>query len=532
MRRVLSCLLLCGVLSSVACGNEKVKVLKSVLATPSLVDFGSHYIGTRTELPLTLSNSGPAAITVGSTKIEGDTRLAFSFTNAPAVLAGGATVTVTVVYNAPSTVGSDEAQLVFSGGDASDQLRIALKGQSTATCPTGTVESSCGDGQDNDCDGKTDCDDSDCATTAACRSIACGPTTELRVTNDAETSGAPMLRWNGTDFATVWMGYMGSSGMSYSFARVSDSNTVVTAAKKVTTSPTVAHAPTFVWTGSEYGLGWSDVRASRNDMFFMRLNASGDEIGADVPVTAGPSGAFPGSIAWNDRDHEYGLIWSQQYGTDPNQKNVTLQRAAADGHLLGTAQRASSATGGSDYVFAVWSGTGYGAAWVQFRNGGVSTSFQRLNADGTAVGTELSLSTAGVTGYNVALTWTGTEYGVVWNEVQGTTTRVFFARVSADGQLVGTTHDLVAGVRPTIAWSGKNYAIAYSDKRDATDQIYLAKLSSDGTMVGLDQKVSCGTAVANSPNLSWNGSAFGLAWSDQRDGNGEIYFRTLPASLQ
>jgi hypothetical protein len=80
---------------------------------------------------------------------------------------------------------------------------------------------------------------------------------------------------------------------------------------------------------------------------------------------------------------------------------------------------------------------------------------------------------------------------------------------------------------PSLVWTGSGYGVAWWDDRDGNNEIYFARLSSEGVKVGGDVRVTTDAFISREPSLVWTGSGYGVAWGDDRDGNGELYFARL-----
>jgi hypothetical protein len=147
------------------------------------------------------------------------------------------------------------------------------------------------------------------------------------------------------------------------------------------------------------------------------------------------------------------------------------------------------------------------------------------------------------------LAWDGSNFGMVWTDDRDARCyeQLYFARLNIDGVVIGaagglplTTCDETTGVdgAPSIAWdSGRHeWAVAWSDQRNAAEfcgaatcgtEIYFLRLTQAGGPIGAPVRVTIAAGASTLPVLSNRGDAFGLAWSDERDGNPEIYFNTL-----
>ena len=127
--------------------------------------------------------------------------------------------------------------------------------------------------------------------------------------------------------------------------------------------------------------------------------------------------------------------------------------------------------------------------------------------------------------------WTGTEYGIAWNDIRDTEWEIYFARVSAAGTLVPgsatrvTTDDAFHSWYPAIEWTGAEYGLAWRDDRDGIDSIYFARMGTTGSLLSPETRITT-PGQARFPALAWNGTNFGLAWYEYRTelANWEVYF--------
>jgi hypothetical protein len=64
-----------------------------------------------------------------------------------------------------------------------------------------------------------------------------------------------------------------------------------------------------VWTGTEYGVSWTDYRDGNHEIYFGQISAYGSKIGREVRLTFDPGSALagPSSLAW--AGSEYGVSW-------------------------------------------------------------------------------------------------------------------------------------------------------------------------------------------------------------------------------
>ena len=97
-----------------------------------------------------------------------------------------------------------------------------------------------------------------------------------------------------------------------------------------------------------------------------------------------------------------------------------------------------------------------------------------------------------------------------------------FTRVSLQGEKLGQEVNVSASpayaFSPALAWTGSEYGLAWSDWREGNSEIYFALLSSQGETLVPAKQVTTTAAYAGEPSLAWQGAGYGLAWTDQREG--------------
>jgi cysteine-rich repeat protein len=137
-----------------------------------------------------------------------------------------------------------------------------------------------------------------------------------------------------------------------------------------------------------------------------------------------------------------------------------------------------------------------------------------------------------------SLAWNTANYLLAWIETAGTNGALWARGVTADGAFRGSAHRIdTAGSAhgPALAWTPSAWALAWRDTRrgDGTVDVRLALLDTAGVLFG-DERLLTGAdaRAAGTPALVWDGLGIGVAWSDERLGDGtlsEIWFRRAAA---
>jgi hypothetical protein len=194
---------------------------------------------------------------------------------------------------------------------------------------------------------------------------------------------------------------------------------------RITTADGDSRDASLAWNGTEYGIIWADNRDGSWKIFFNRISAEGELIGSNVRITNTSGGSRDTSFVWTGT--EYGVAWEDS--RDGNEE-IYFNRISASGGLIGSDVRISNASGGSRDASLIWTGTEYGIAWEDFRDGNWEIYFSRISAEGDLIGSHLRVTNAYGESRNASLVWTGTGYGISWEDFRGENWNIYFARMS------------------------------------------------------------------------------------------------------
>jgi hypothetical protein len=183
-----------------------------------------------------------------------------------------------------------------------------------------------------------------------------------------------------------------------------------------------------------------------------------------------------------------------------------------------------------------WSGSAYGLAWIDSRDGHTEIYFARLDASGAKIGADVRVTQVSSSKNGVRLVWSGSEYALAWTDNRDGNDEIYFARLDASGAKIGgdvrVTNQPAPSESPVLAWSGSRYGLAWYDSQTAGTGIYMTMLDRTGSKLYPELRIDTapsGSGPAPS-SLVWNGTDFGLAWDDNRSGNAEIYFTRVDAA--
>lgn len=394
-----------------------------------------------------------------------------------------------------------------------------------------TTEVSCGNGTDDDCDGRVDCVDSDCVGAAACAPVMCSNQGDLRVSTGTLDSNAPDLAFDGTNFGIAWLRFDPmTSGIDFSFARMSPQQQLVGAPVELTSDGHGAHPPRLAWSG-EWAIAASTLTTTMNGpsntVRVRRFDDQGVTVG--TPLDFGPG--WPATVASGPMNGQLGLLW----GNGAISSNVPTLSLVAQGAVNGP-NRPLMAGEGADYGDLVWDGNGWAMVWTATLpqpNPGAGVRFARLDANGNV--TVAPVLIAPTNAFSPRIAFTGSQYGIVWQQHTAQSRfDVFFTRLDANGATVVAPVNLSNSsgnaMLADLTWTGASFAAVWTEDlgSPAPTKVWLARLDASGQATAPTEMVSCGSAAAWRPAIHFAAGKLAVAWGDSRvPGHLEVYARVL-----
>jgi len=254
--------------------------------------------------------------------------------------------------------------------------------------------------------------------------------------------------------------------------------------------------------------------------------------GPDVRVADAGQFSRDASVVWTGS--EFGLAWEDN--RDGNYE-IYFARVSAAGALIGSALRVTNQASFSYDPSLCWTGSEFGLAWEDYRDGNYEIYFARVSASGAKVGLDTKITAGASYSYDPSLAWSSMngQYGLAWHDLRDGNYEIYLTRLSQAGVKLALdkriTFDAAASYYPSLVAAGSEYGVAWQDKPDGNDdEIYFARIAADGDTLGGAVRVSFADDSSQVPSLAWSGTEYGVAWADRRSGSSEVYFERLAAS--
>lgn len=349
---------------------------------------------------------------------------------------------------------------------------------------------------------------------------------DINVSNDTYTSQDPSIVWTGSQFGVAWQGDPDSNWDIF-FAQLDPEGGPIGSTWPVTEQSSISQSPSVVWADGRFAFVWNDNGDGDYDIYYSAFNAAGAWLTSQYGLTSTTGHhQYDPAMVWSGSHLAVGW-YDDRNATD----EIYFTIFTWDGTLVASQVRVTDVASDKNRVDVAWSGSEYGLAWTDDRDGNFEVYFQSMNSTGTVIGSNTRITDA--TGYSgqPSIAWTGSVYWVAWVDDRDANSEIYMAEIAPPATKLSTdirfTEDAAESGTPSIVWTGSVLGLAWQDMRDGNREIYFSMLDETGLVMFSDIRITDALDDSEKPVLAWSGSTFGIAWQDMRDGNREIYFNVI-----
>jgi hypothetical protein len=275
--------------------------------------------------------------------------------------------------------------------------------------------------------------------------------------------------------------------------------------------------------GDGFAAAWYDTRDGNAEIYMRLLDGDGNPAGPERRLTTDREDSYEADII--AVDNAVAVAWYDKSANGVLRPRVGMW--TAEGRQRWTAVLAPS--GRNTIVRA--RGHDLFVAWITDGDAGAVSSIwgQFLGADGKPLDMPIRLAPAGRTTFN--LNAEVDRYGrawVVFDAKAGTRNEELFLVRAGSPPMRLTPDDGIASTYPDIALNGGRVAVTWSDERDGNKEIYLAVVAGEDLADRFEarsRRVTMTRGESIGSYLAWNGPVLGMAWSDNTEGQHEIYLQ-------
>ena len=165
--------------------------------------------------------------------------------------------------------------------------------------------------------------------------------------------------------------------------------------------------------------------------------------------------------------------------------------------------------------------------WIDHRDGNNELYYKRSTDEGVSWGIDTRLTNDTAYSIEPSVAVSGSVVHIVWRDYRDGNNEIYYKRSTDSGVSWGTDTRLTFNTAfsrfPSVAVSGSVVYVVCDDNRDGNYEIYYKRSTDGGASWGIDTKLTNGTAGSFNPSVAVSGSVVLVVWTDDRDGNFEIY---------
>ncbi len=279
-------------------------------------------------------------------------------------------------------------------------------------------------------------------------------------------------------------------------------------------------------------LAWYDTRDGNAEVYVRPLDAQGRDAGPELRITTSTAQSYEADIV-AALANSFAVAWYEKAADDALRAHLGVW--LRDGTPVWSTA-IGAATGNSRNAVVRAHGDALFCAWIQAdADGNEAVWGGWWGFDGRVRLAPVLLGAASETTWNLnaAVDDSGTAL-VVFDAQAGTQAEELFLATLEDASTTLaqlSTDERIPSKYPDLALAGGDAALSWYDERDGNKEVYLAV----APLRALSPIEPHARRVTNTPGesigayVAWNGQRIGLVWSDDSDGNYEVYFQSFDA---
>ena len=269
---------------------------------------------------------------------------------------------------------------------------------------------------------------------------------------------------------------------------------------------------------------WEDERDGNEEIYYKRSTDGGISWGADTRLTnnsdwsTSPSVSVSGSVV-----HVVFYDWR-----DGNAE-IYYKRSTDGGISWEADTRLTNASDYSEYPSVSVSGSVVHVVWADNRDGNLEIYYKHSTDGGSSWETDTRLTSNSAVSKYSSVSVFGSVVHVVWNDYRDVNAEIYYKRSTDGGVSWGEDTRLTnasdVSANPSVAVSGSIVHVVWNDNRDGNSEIYYKRSTDSGENWGADTRLTNNDNMSRYSSISVSGSVVHVVWVDNRDGNDEIYYK-------
>ncbi|MDP8222250.1 MAG: hypothetical protein P9L99_02735 [Candidatus Lernaella stagnicola] len=335
----------------------------------------------------------------------------------------------------------------------------------------------------------------------------------------------PAVAFDGTNYFVVWRDLRYGHDVDIFGARITQSGDAIDSAGiNLTSAVGDQEYPTVAFGDTNYLAVWEDRRSGVYDIYGTRVSLGGDVLDpGGILISDAVGEQRKPDVAFDDTS--FLVAWQDQRGGDTDIYATQVDNDGVVAHPAGLL--VSDAASSQEYP-AVCATTGMSlVVWQDLRVGNHDIYGARVNAAGTVLD-PAGFALCSDPGIETIpdVTFDGTNFLAVWQDLRGTRSDIYGARVNLAGNVLDADGFLISGATenqefPAVSFSGEFSMVLWIDYRDSLPDLYATWIRPDGVVMlpdGAPIDVTVGGKL--DPDVASAGGGHSLIVYRKNDENG------------
>src|SRR4030095_2389515 len=357
---------------------------------------------------------------------------------------------------------------------------------------------------------------------------------DMRLTNDSNNSltsynNASSIASSGNIVHVIWSDNPRVSGYPQIFYKRSSDGGVSWGTDMQMTSNTwyfTGHPSIFV-SGPVVHLAWIYNHNAFGMLFYKHSTDAGISWWPNTQISTGTLSMYFPSLAVSGS-----IVYVVATAPSSQLSRIFYTRSENSGQSWAATSPLVTTTSTSQFAAVSTSGSVTNIVWQDNRDGNEEIYYIRSTDNGLSWGVETRLTNnAGYSSYP-SISSSGSLALVAWQENRDGNYEIYYKRSTNGGLSWGAdtrlTNNSDSSYYPSVYVSGSNVHVAWQDYRDGNWEVYYNRSTDGGGSWGADTRLTSNSAASITPSITVSNSSVYVVWSDNSDGNYEVYFKRNP----
>lgn len=273
-------------------------------------------------------------------------------------------------------------------------------------------------------------------------------------------------------------------------------------------------------------IAWVDNRDGNYEIYYKRSTTNGNTWENDIRLTNDTNFSSLSSICVNGPNIH--IAWTDS--RDAGLLQVYYKRSTNTGLTWEADRRLTFTSSISDWPTIASAGSNIHIAWHDNRTGFFNIFYKNSLDNGNSWNNDIQISNSTSESMNPSIAVLNQAIHIAWREDVGVNSEIFYKHSFDNGNAwepeMRLTNDPFGSYSPNISVTNSLVNVVWSDLRDGNSEIYYKSSSNQGLFWNQDNRLTNNSGSSMNPSISSLNTSCHIMWADNRDSNFEIYYKT------